>query len=89
MPGLTSVEADPTDPVCALSIEQGHVTVLAPNEPAEVANSSTEQVVFIDDVAPVAEANTSVDAASDESEGEVDSKPAVRKKSPTQASKES
>jgi hypothetical protein len=89
---LESVEADPTDPVCALAIEHGHVAVLTPQEPVEVADSTEAEVVHSDEAAEVASDDAvEVDDASDDTEGEANvvAKPTPRKKSTSQASKES
>lgn len=94
---LCKADADLDDPVCALSLSQGHIRVLAPRAVVEVANSveatSTPVSEPVEEVAPeVVETEEAPAQPDDEtpSEGEAEeAKPSPRKKSTTQASKES
>lgn len=85
--GLETAEADLGDPVCALSLEQGHVVVLAPSAHAEMPNSEP----VAEESAPELAADEAehAEVISDSPEGEAEeAKPTTRKKSAPQASKE-
>lgn len=84
--GLTKGEADPTDPVCALAIEQGHLKVLAPQQSFEVANSEVVATEPVQEEVVEAEAETHAEV--EEVHGDADEAKPIRKKSATQASKE-
>jgi hypothetical protein len=90
LPAREIIEADSSDPVCALSIDEGHVAVLTPPEVVEVPNSNPTAVVSDEGATEVAEAEADeADAASEVTEGLVEAKSSTRKKSTSQASKES
>lgn len=92
---LTKAEADLDDPVCALSVSQGHIRVLAPRAVVEVANSVeatstsvTEPAVEVESVEAVEAPAEPVDEVPSEEETD-EVKPSPRKKPTSQASKES
>jgi len=88
--GLEQAQADLTDPVCALAIEHGHVVVLTPHEPVEMANSPVEEPqLILDEVAAEAAPDVQPEQSTELSVADADeAKPVNRKKSAPQESKE-
>jgi hypothetical protein len=95
--GHEKVEADTTDPVCALALEQGHlkiigalvvvtdeipVEVVAPQQPVEVTNS--EVVATEPSNGDVAEPDASAGAEEISGAEAEEAKPTPRKKTATQ-----
>lgn len=85
---MGEIDADPEDPMCALAVEMGYVTVLTPQEPVQMANSfeaaAPPPPEIVEAVEPIelAEPADATDVAEEP-------KATSRKKTTTQASKES
>lgn len=86
--GLAKADADPTDPVCALALEHGHLKVLAPQQTFEVANSEVVTTEPLESSTQSEVVEVEAPAEAEEVHGEADEAKPTRKKSATQASKE-